>query len=67
LRKCFDDDLSRVGLREVGSVQCIDGVQPGAAHLVLPRVRKYGTRTQRAAIPEPIHTKVLDYQSHLFQ
>jgi len=59
----MNDDLSRVGLREVGSVQRIDGVQPGAAHLVLSRVRKHGTRTQGTAIPERVHTIVLDYWS----
>jgi len=58
------DDLSRVGLREVGSVQCVDGVQPGAAHLVLPRMRKHGTCTQGAAIPERVYTIVLDYRAH---
>jgi len=30
--------------------------------MVLSRVRKHGTRTQGTAIPERIHTIVLDYR-----
>jgi len=39
-----------------------DDLQPGEKDLVLSRVRKSGTRTQGTAIPERIHTKVLDWQ-----
>ena len=44
----------------LGFMQYEDGLQPGEKNLVLSRVRKSGTRTSRTAIPERIHTKVLD-------
>jgi len=64
----IDDDLSRTCrtlsqwiLARLQRVRYEDDLQPGAAHLVLPRVRKSGTRTQGTAIPERIQTIVLDY------
>jgi len=63
-----NDDLSGIHPARIRpasyQVRSEDDLQSRAAHLVLPRVRKLCTRTPRAAIPERIHTIVLDYRAH---
>jgi hypothetical protein len=65
----LNDDLSRLGLHQVGPMQCDDDLLSREENLVLPRLWELCTRTERTTIPERIRTKVLDISavSHAFR